>query len=407
MIMTRRPVKEFLAVAATPMALAVWQLVMAVHYGSLPFTRTAGFFLSRVHMLHNATATLSFLGAVALFPWTILVVSKQPRIATLAVAIAVATACAILTASSAWYVALAVPGLITLTAFGRTAKEADNQLFLVFWVPAALLFFIAVADMINARYILLALPPLYLVMLRHSTPRQLIFALIPTAALSLALAYADFVFVNAYRDWAQKTVLPLQRQGFRVWGAAESGLRFYLEENGIPTLTFVDLRPRGTDLIVRHDLFKYGLAEDVETMLTVLKRFELNSDFPMHTFNRTSGAGFHDSRIGITPFSISRTPLDHVEISQVSPLVMTLPQQGIPAEQVPAWSPDGVILKQNVDRREFKLKVPADTKLEYEVIGNGKAEMNQDGIVLRRISSGTIVWKKLRIVPLRFVGETS
>jgi 4-amino-4-deoxy-L-arabinose transferase-like glycosyltransferase len=407
MILTRRPVKELLAVVATPMALALWQLAMAVHYGSLPFTRTAGFFLSRVHMLHNAAATLSFLGAVALFPGTILVVSKRPRLAPLAVAIAIATAFAILTASSAWYVALAVSGLIMLTAFIRTAKEVDSNRFLIFWVPAVLLFFIAVGDMMNARYILLALPPIYLVMLRRSTPRQLIFALIPTAALSAALAYADFVFVNSYRNWVQQTVLPLQHQGFRIWGAAESGLRFYLEENGMPTLTYVDLRPHGTDLIVRHDLFKYSLAEDVATMLTVLKRFELNSDFPIQTFNKASGAGFHDSRIGITPFSISRTPLDHVEISQVSPLVATLPQKGIPADEVPAWSPDGVILKQNGDLREFKLKVPADTKLEYEVIGSGKAEMNQDGIVLRRIGSGTIVWRNLRIVPLRFVGETS
>src|SRR5207249_9839943 len=100
MILTRRPVKELLAVVATPMALAVWQFAMAVHYGSLPFTHTAGFFLSRVHMLHNAAATVSFLGAVALFPWTVFFVSKRSRLATLAVAIAVATALAILTASS-------------------------------------------------------------------------------------------------------------------------------------------------------------------------------------------------------------------------------------------------------------------------------------------------------------------
>lgn len=407
MILTRRPMKELLAVVTTPIALAVWQLMMAVHYGSLPFTSTAGFFLSRIHVLHNTAATLSFLGALALFPGTIFVVLKQSRLATVAIAIAVATAFAILTASSVWYVALAVSGLVMLTAFTRAARKFDSQLFLVLWVPATLVFFIAVGDMINGRYILLALPPLYLVILRLSTSRQLIFVLIPTAALSLALAYADFVFVNAYRDWAQTTVPSLQHQGFRVWGAAESGLRFYLEENDIPTLSFIDLRPRGSDLIVRHDLFRYGLAEDVEVMLTVLKRFELRSDFPIQTFNLASGAGFHDSRIGITPFSISRTAFDHVEISQVSPLVTTLPQQGTPVEQVPAWSPDGVILKQNVDLREFKLKIPADTKLEYEVIGSGKAEMNNDGIVLRRMSSGTIVWKKLRIVPLRFVGKSS
>jgi len=57
----------------------------------------------------------------------------------------------------------------------------------------------------------------YLVVLGHSTARQLMFVLVPTAALSVALAYADFVFVNSYRDWVQKTIIPLQRQGFRVW----------------------------------------------------------------------------------------------------------------------------------------------------------------------------------------------
>src|ERR1051326_3024932 len=106
-------------------------------------------------------------------------------------------------------------------------------------------------------------------------------------------------------------------------------------------------------------------------MLTVLKRFTLNSPFPLRTFNRESGAGFHDSGIGLSPFSISREPFDYVEVAQVSPFVDSLPQHGIPAEEVPAWSPNGVILKQNVDERQFKLKIPANCKLEYEIVGRG------------------------------------
>jgi hypothetical protein len=414
MVLSKRPAKELLAVAATPTALVAWQSMMSIHFGSLPMTRTAAFFLSRGHMFHNAAATLSFAGAVTLFPWSVLAVSKRPRLASLLFTAALAVAFAVLVPLSfwvrAWYVVLAASGVLILGAFTLGAKdmmwdEASPHAFLVFWVPATLLFFIGVSDMINARYILLAIPALYLVILRHSTARQLMFVLIPTAALSVSLAYADFVFVNSYRGWVEKTIVPLQSQGFRVWGAAESGLRFYLESRGIPTLTSIDLRPAADDLVIRHDLFRYGLAEDLEVMLTVLKRFALQSDFPLQTFNPRSGAGFHDSRIGITPFSISRKTLDYVEVAEVSPLVMSLPQKGVPVEEVPAWSPDGVILKQNVYRREFKLMIPAGTKLEYELIGNGKADIEDGSIVLRRAGSGTIVWRRLRIVPLQFEGN--
>lgn len=414
MMLFRRPMKELLAVSAVPLVLLVWQLLMMAHFGWFPLAGTAGFFLNRGNMLHNATATLSFVGGVTLFPWTALAISKRPRTVILAITIAVAMVFAWIAAGSfltrSWYLVLAIPGVLILSAFMRTSKEVlhdSRQAFLVFWVPSTLLFFIIISDMINARYVLLAMPALYLVLLRRNTARQLIFVLIPTAMLSVALAYSDFVFVNSYRDWAQQIIVPLQRQGFRIWGAAESGLRFYLEEYGIPTLTDTDLRPRGLDLVVRHDLFRYGLSEDVEVMLTVLKRFSLNSNFPLQTFNLRSGAGFHDSRIGITPFSISRIPLDFVEISQMSPFVESLPQKGKLAEDFPAWSPNGVILKQDVEQREFKLKIPSDCKLEYELVGSGKAELFKDRIVLRRTEPGTIVWRKLRIIPIQFTGDNN
>src|SRR5262249_35110843 len=97
----------------------------------------------------------------------------------------------------------------------------------------------------------------------------------------------------------------------------------------------------------------------------------------------------------------------YVEISQMSPLVRSLPQQGIPVEETPAWSPDGVILKQNVAQREFRLDIPAGCELRYEVVGNGNAEISKTGIILKRApSDATIVWKKVRLVPLQFAGES-
>ena len=141
------------------------------------------------------------------------------------------------------------------------------------WFPAVLLFFIVVADMINARYILLVIPPLYLVMFGEASERRLIATLVPTAILSFVLAYSDFVFVNSYRDWVRNTVQPLQQQGFRVWSGSESGLRFYLEQRGIVSLTTEDTSPAPADVVIRHagSPFRYSLSNQIDpTRLTLL-----------------------------------------------------------------------------------------------------------------------------------------
>src|SRR5581483_10779339 len=144
---------------------------------------------------------------------------------------------------------------------------------------------------------------------------------------------------------------------------------------------------------------------DLGALLTTLQRVALNSSFPVRTFNAAAGAGFHDSGIGPLPFAFSTAPLDFVEVVQVNPFVEHLPQTGIPVEEVPAWSPDGVILKQNVDVREFKVKIPANSKLEYELVGSGTAEVIPGGVRLRRLGPGTLVWQRFRIVPAQFAQQ--
>ena len=401
-----RPRKEMLAVVAAPAALVVWQTVMTTHFGTVPVAGTVGFYADQMGaLLHKIGATLGFLGTLAIFPWSIVVLMNRSNRKVIISLLAVGAGLALIVGP--WFAFGATSGLLLLLEFARCARKIigaeDNRGEAVFiaWLPATVVFFIVVADMINARYILLSLPALYLVLFRDSSRRQLIGVMVPTAVLSICLAYADFTFVNAYRSWVAATVVPLQTQGFKVWSASESGLRFYLQREGSQPLTMDDLRPRGTDLVVQHDLFRYSLSADVATMLIPISRTPLNSAFPLRTFSRESQAGFHDSRIGLMPFQISRVPLDHVDISEMSPLVLGLPQRGISGEDVPAWSPKGPILKQSQERREFKVKIPAHTKLEYELEGDGQAETGADGIILRRRSPGTIVWRNLRLVPFQ------
>jgi hypothetical protein len=243
--------------------------------------------------------------------------------------------------------------------------------------------------MINERYILLVMPALCLILFSDASERRLLVTLIPTAALSLMLAYADFRFVNLNRDLVAHAVVPLQQQGFHVWSAAESGLRFYLEERGIVTLSNQDVTPSPGDLIVRHrGVFGYSLAEPLSTNLIVLKSFALNVDFPLRIYSAPSGAGFHDSGAGLVPFTLSRVPYDAVEVAQLSPLA--------PAT---VWSPNGPIFIQHEVEREFPANMPSNVHIEYERDGDGEVVINNGHIQLKKGNSPTTIWRNFRVVP--------
>jgi len=394
LIAAHRPFKELAAVAAAPAALAVWLVAMTIHFGEFPLARTVGYFEMHGSHVRNVLATLSFLGSVAMFPW---IVGAKRWIAIGGVALAFLLTLFVswdLLGYRLWYIALASSGFAVLAAFAAGAKRLvsagknHGEAFLMLWFPAVLIFFIVVGDMINARYILLAVPPLYLVIFGEASERGLIAMLIPTAILSFVLAYADFVFVNSYRDWVHSTVTPLQQQGFRVWSGAESGLRFYLEQTGSQELAAKDSRPQPGDLIVRHQLYHYE-----SELLMLLKAFETNSGFPVRTYNAAAGAGFHDSTLGLVPFTLSHAPFDRIEVAEVSPLPGAV------------WSPNGPIYKQSEPEREFPMRLPSNSKIEYDLEGDGTVAVMSNGIHLIKGSPPIIVWRNFRIVPKQFAAQ--
>ena len=103
-----------------------------------------------------------------------------------------------------------------------------------------------------------------------------------------------------------------------------------------------------------------------------------------------AGAGLHDSNWGLVPFVISREPFDKIEIAQVSPL------------QGAVWSPEGPVFKQIEPEREFPMRLPLNTKIEYDLIGDGTVATLSDRIKLINRSSSVIVWRNFRIVPKQF-----
>jgi hypothetical protein len=286
----------------------------------------------------------------------------------------------------------------------RSGESNGGEAVLILWAPAVLLFFIFVGEMITARYILLALPPLFLIAFRQTPRARLAFTLAATALLSITLAHADSRFVSSYREWARRVIPDLQADGFLVHSAAESGLRFYLEEMGVETLSRTNLRPAGGDLIVRSDLFRYGLAEDVEVVLLPLKRFTLDDRFPVRTFNPGARAGFYDSRAGLAPFVLSRAPHDTIEVAQLNPLVQRLPQHSTNPEEAPVWSPNGPIYRQTGPVRIFPMRLPLNMEIQYELDeGTGVIERTSEGIRLVKTSGASVVWRRLRFMPVKFM----
>jgi hypothetical protein len=313
-----------------------------------------------------------------------------------------------------WFTALAACGIMLLAAFAgaaaQTARAGSNggEPVLILWVPAVLLFFMIVGEMVTARYLLLALPAIYLIIFRESRRSDLIATLVPTLVLSVVLAYADMAFVNSYRTWVADSVPKLQEQGFRVYGAAESGLRFYLERAGAETLVTGDRRPKGSDIIIRQDVFHYGLGDDIEVMLTDLKSFPLEGRVPIRTMGTRSHrvAGFWDSNSGLVPFGLSWEPYDVVRAVQINPLVQHFPQSSKDdPEQAPVYGGLGQpVFKLSQNERLFPMRIPASIQIQYELAGGeGAVEQTAGGLKLINKSGTPLVWRRLRFTPLQWM----
>ncbi len=407
-----RPKRELFAIILAPVTVLLWLVLMRSHFGELPIIKVVQYFGTHASFVNTLLPTFSFLGGVSLLPWVFLALLDIPQ--KLLIAISGFAAAAVLSLfhawpslpSQLWFVVLASSGIGLLIIFVLKSMQRDSTQrpimlgFLILWLPASLLFFLFAAEMINARYALLSLPPLFLVVFRNIRRAIAIPVVAGTMILSLALAIGDYRFVNSYRDWVERTIAPLQEQGFRIWGAAESGLRFYLEQRGIPTLDEMDIRPRGGDLIIKQASFSYALSGELGPLLIGIKKMDLTDAYPIRTFAASAGAGFHDSHFGLVPFSFSRAPLDCLELAEVSPFVKELPQV-VPEDfsSVPVWFPGGVMLKQIQPEMIFEIRIPQDTEIEYELEGEGSVEISSKGITLKKADDGPIVWKNFRIIP--------
>jgi 4-amino-4-deoxy-L-arabinose transferase-like glycosyltransferase len=416
----KRPMAELFTIATGPVCLFLWQYSMKLHFGVVPMEKLTRHFFSNSAFPSDLLPMLSFLGGIGLFPWALLALTDLPRKWFMAgvgiVAAALLSFCHAWPSPfyRAWYIALASCGIIWILVFILKSRRRDSprplmQSYLILWAPAVLLFFLLMGEMISARYFLLGLPPLFLIIFAQIRRKAATVVTAATLFLAVSLAIADYRYVDSYRQWVAQTIVPLQQQGFRIWSFAESGLRFYLNQRGIQSLEKSSNLPQGGDLIVRQASFDMGFTGDLGPLLLPIKEEDIQDPFVLHVFVRSSAAGFHDSRFGMVPYCFSRSPLDRVSIAEVSPFVTHLPQV-VPQDfsTVPVWFEDadhraGVQLKQVVPEMTFRITIPPGAAVDYDLKGEGSMELSKEGITLKKLSANpAILWNNFRIIPAGF-----
>jgi 4-amino-4-deoxy-L-arabinose transferase-like glycosyltransferase len=427
MLASKRPWKEIACVVAAPVALALWLVAMTIHFGASPLGQMVGYMAVRsfgsktvttvlqervVSIVMNLLATLSFLGGVLIFPGMIRL--RNTRSILHATLLALVLSLIVPMPSllyRAWFIVLATCGIMLLTAFAGAAIQIvrsggnGGEPILILWAPVVLVFYVVAGEIMAARYLLLAMPAIFLVVFRESRRSDLIATIVPTAVLSLILAYADMSFVNSYRTWVQESVPKLQEQGFRVYGEAEAGLRFYLEKSGADVLITDDRRPVGSDIIIGQEMYAYALGNDIPVVLTELKRFPLEGRFPIRTYSKSSHAGFWDNSMGLVPYVFSSEPYDTIIASQVNPLVKRFPQDSTDPEKAPVYgSPNSPLFRLSENERVFPMQIPRNIQIQYDVVGGtGAAEQTPEGLKLIKKSGATIDWRGLRFMPQQWM----
>ena len=95
--------------------------------------------------------------------------------------------------------------------------------------------------------------------------------------------------------------------------------------------------------------------------------------------------------MGLVPFVFSRVPHDVLEIAQITPLEDVHPGA--------VWSPDGPFLVQDRAEVVVPMKLPPDSRIEYELEGSGTIEVQGVHATLRKGQADKIIWRNLRIIP--------
>jgi hypothetical protein len=207
----------------------------------------------------------------------------------------------------------------------RSEEAGSDRLFLAFWLAASLAAAIVVLPFGSARYLLPALPPLWMILVARAESivgegRELDvtfgLAVAQGALLAVVLSLADLDLATRYRAIAQ-AVRSEHRDG-RLWFVGEWGFRYYMERAGGTYLRSTSTAPDQGDVIVRPEIAgMHTVSPDVRARSAPRPTIILEGRWPIRVMSFEAKAGYYSHHWGYLPWRFSRVPLERIEILDV------------------------------------------------------------------------------------------
>ena len=208
----------------------------------------------------------------------------------------------------------------------RNARNA----FLLLWIVVVFACLVLVFPLGAARYVLMLLPPVVLLMLNRGLPdldkrphqRAVVYAALSLSVLfGVASAYSDYKFADGYRRFAADMgrFRAEAEKPFDIWYVGEWGMRHYMDAVGARYLTGASNAPQEGDLVVLPRMLR--LWTPSPRLMSRLSHFgtrEYSSGFRLKLFHGYSNAGFYGHYWGFLPFSFARVPDEIFDVYIVS-----------------------------------------------------------------------------------------
>ncbi len=210
-------------------------------------------------------------------------------------------------------------------AGGAVDDRRSDALFLAFWLAVILLGAILALPFGAARYVLPALPPLVLLLVRGWQAAlatggrgRAVVALVVLQGFGLGavLSLADAELADRYR----RVALQVRHDNptRRLWFVGEWGFRHYMGTVGGRFLRSTDLSPDVGDLVVRPAIAgMHEMPPGVKRRAVRTHEIPLQSRWPIRLMSFDARAGWYSHHWGFLPWAFSHTPLETIEIFEV------------------------------------------------------------------------------------------
>jgi hypothetical protein len=387
--------------------LGIILVIHSFHYHRFPLNMLLGYYfidqkvLSPALLVEKLMSAVLTIGAVTIFPLTLLILCKRKIIAA---ALVIGIGLVLLTPVSKYSFAqrilflvifcIGLPPIIDaagflLKALRRRACGDPEEFFLSAWFIGMLVFCVAAYMNGSARYLLPAIPPFVLILIRRME-RSLnpgAFRWIGAAtivfggAFGMLLSVADYQFAGIYRDFAATLKKESSNHDAGIWFAGEWGFRTYLEREGGRELGRRDSSPKPHDLLVvptlaipYQTLFSEDLSLDSIAMVSPSRvTFEIPPALPDSVLTCTIGMPFYDKSDG-AKFSVRF-------VSPGSELILSesriLPSEG------KQWRTIEIPLKEIAGNRgsiQFRAEVGSSNNADADWIAIARARISQKNV---------------------------